>query len=165
MVSQSVPYHFQQRPMTLCNVNPWQSLDGLHILLFLEPANLANRTAHTVDLTWQKMWYGNKGFCGKVHGKMMTLFLHDPWRRWSKSFLIFRCVAAPQRPCVKEPHRVCSGRKSGGLTCLKAHPKNDPKMFCLFSLTPVLHVKIYFRNPCVLRQERAFQVPVKLAKE
>ena len=109
MVSQSVPYHFQQRPMTLCNVNPWQSLDGLHILLFLEPANLANRTAHTVDLTWQKMWYGNKGFCGKVHGKMMTLFLHDPWRRWSKSFLIFRCVAAPQRPCVKETHRVLFG--------------------------------------------------------
>ena len=38
---------------------------------------LTNVTAHAVDLTWQRMWCGDKGFLDKVHGKMMMSFLQD----------------------------------------------------------------------------------------
>ena len=93
------------------------------MLIFPEPRDLTNATAHALDLTWQRMWCGDKGFPGKARGKVMISFLRDALESTEQGFFVFRCVAAPKGLCVEQKHRILFRPEIKWMPCLNAHPK------------------------------------------
>ena len=66
------------------------------MLIFPEPRDLTNLTAHAVDLTWQRMWCGDKGFPDKMHGKVTISFLQDALESMEQVFFVFSLRRCPK---------------------------------------------------------------------
>jgi len=66
------------------------------MLIFPEPRDLTNLTAHAVDLTWQRMWCGDKGFPDKMHGKVTISFLQDALESMEQVFFVFSLCRCPK---------------------------------------------------------------------